>query len=131
MRHLSGRAIVEIGTRNGDGMACFSLVARSAIAVEKDPKYCQKLEERSKALRGKGANGFDVKCSGYQEATLDADVFTWWQQEPHLKNAEVLSHLRRHQQEGKIRAGAQAILLFENGYGDVVMGTLVLSPRPF
>ena len=48
-RHVAGLQLVEIGTRNGDGMACFAHFARTAAAVEMDPHYCNLLSERSKA----------------------------------------------------------------------------------
>ena len=35
--------MVEIGTRNGDGMACFAHVAKRALAVEIFQPYCRKL----------------------------------------------------------------------------------------
>ena len=59
---LANRSLVEIGTRNGDGFACFARVARSALAVEASKPYCDKLRAR----------GFAVVCSKYQwAATLD------------------------------------------------------------
>lgn len=115
-RHLAGVELVEIGTRGGDGMACFAQVTKTATAVEMDEKACKKLEKRSQTLGSRGNRTFSIRCNRYQSLELDGDVFTWWQQEPHLKNAEVLRHLRRQQQAGRIRPSAQAILLFENGY---------------
>lgn len=97
-------------------MACFAQVAKSAIAVEMDPPACKNLAERSRLLGEKGNRTFAIECQAYQKLTLDADVFTWWQQEPVLKNFEVLSHLRRQQVAGGIRQSAMAILLFENGF---------------
>ena len=110
--------LVEIGTRGGDGMACFAQVTRSASAVEMDPSACKKLQARSLTLGKKGNRTFFIQCDRYQALSLDADVFTWWQQEPHLKNGEVLHHLRRQQHKGQIRAQARAILLFERGYDE-------------
>ena len=115
-RHLAGLELVEIGTRSGDGMACFSQVARTAAAIEMDPMACKNLVERSRLLGERGRRSFTIKCEAYQKLSLDADVFTWWQQEPVLRNAEVLSHLRRQQRAGGIRPSAIAILLFENGF---------------
>ena len=46
--------IVEIGTRNGDGMDCFARVAHSAVAIEVDATYCLKLRERARTLRQLG-----------------------------------------------------------------------------
>jgi hypothetical protein len=116
-RHLSGRSLVEIGTRNGDGMACFTRIARKSVAIEMDPEYCRKLEQRA-ALVADGRAAFSVRCDRYQVVKEDADVFTWWQQSPHLKNVEVLQHLRGQQDAGWIRRDALAIVLIENGFPD-------------
>ena len=116
-RHVAGRSLVEIGTRNGDGMVCFARVARSAMAIEMDPKYCKRLEQRAKPTMFAKPT-FTIMCDNYQKHSLDAEVFTWWQQLPELKNEEVLQHLRGQQEAGSIRADAEAILLFELGYPD-------------
>ena len=42
-----GLDVVEIGTNSGDGMNCFAQVARSATAIEVDPRPCRLLRERS------------------------------------------------------------------------------------
>ena len=68
---MRGREMVEIGTRNGDGIACFSFFARSAIAIEMDERYCVKLRRRAKGA-------FSVACGSYAHTTPDADVYTWW-----------------------------------------------------
>ena len=47
---FAGLEIVEIGTRNGDGMACFAQTARAAIAVEIDRHYCEILRKRAARL---------------------------------------------------------------------------------
>lgn len=117
-RHLVGKSLVEIGTRNGDGMACFARAARKAIAVEMAPDYCRKLELVSKSIGSDGKPAFTVQCDRYQALSLDADVFTWWQQSPHLKNVEVLQHLHAQQQAKIVRPNAVAIVLFELGFPD-------------
>ena len=117
-RHLKGKSLVEIGTRNGDGMACFARAAREAVAVEMDKDYCRKLELVAKSIGEGGRAAFTVRCDRYQALALDADVFTWWQQSPHLKNVEVLQHLHAQQQAQHIRPNAEAIVLFEVGFPD-------------
>ena len=118
-RHISGKAVVEIGTRNGDGMACFARATKSAVAVEMDPAYCKKLEQRAVVIGGGAGPAFSVRCDRYQNVKLDdADVFTWWQQSPHLQNVDVLKHLRKQQLGGSIRSNALAIVLFEHGFPD-------------
>ena len=46
-RRVAGLDLAEIGTRNGDGMACFAHVAKTAAAYEIAPRYCEKLRSRS------------------------------------------------------------------------------------
>ena len=77
-RRFAGRDIVEIGTRAGDAISCFARVARTAIAVEVVPKYCQAL--RARASRPGKAASFRIICDDYRNASLDADMITWWQQ---------------------------------------------------
>ena len=116
LAHIAGRALVEIGTRNGDGMACFAQAASSATAVELEPSYCAQLRARSASLLERTRSNFSVLCSDYRKAKhgeLDGDVFTWWQQFPHLRNLEVLQQLRRMSDHGKIRPSAEAIVLFD------------------
>ena len=96
-------------------MNCFAQVAKRAVAIEMDPTYCRKLEARAKTLSAthQGAT-YSVACRRYQDDTPDADIYTWWQQEPHLSNAKVLDVLARKQRAGKVRKGAEAIVLFDN-----------------
>ena len=51
LEHMSGKDVAEIGTRRGDGMLCFALAARSALAIEVRPNYCSMLEERDTAYQ--------------------------------------------------------------------------------
>ena len=60
--HFRGKNIAEIGTRRGDGMACYSQVARSALAIELRPDYCTMLEQRSRNATKHGSRGFEVLC---------------------------------------------------------------------
>ena len=118
-RHVQGKRVVEIGTRNGDGMCCMSQVASSAVAVELDAKYCDKLRARADALNSTGAHSFTVVCEDYRKARgLDADVFTWWQEPPHLGNPTVLTMLRGLQNDGQVRPDAEAILVFDEGWAE-------------
>ena len=56
------RTVVEIGTRNGDGMQCFAQVAKRVVAIEKDRRYCTKLSTRRKKLRQHGLGDYDILC---------------------------------------------------------------------
>ena len=53
-----GLDMVEIGTRGGDGMNCFAQVARSAVAIEVDPRPCELLRKRAKSLVARGRGKF-------------------------------------------------------------------------
>ena len=98
-------------------MACFARAARKAVAIEMDTEYCKKLEQRARAIGDWLRAAFSVRCDRYQALRLnDADVFTWWQQWPHLKNEEVLKHLHQQQEAQSIRPDAVAIVLFEVGF---------------
>ena len=48
---LIDKDIIEIGTRGGDGMQCFARVAKTAIAIELRPHYCELLRSRAQALQ--------------------------------------------------------------------------------
>ena len=118
-RHIANRSLVEIGTRDGDGIACFARAASSAVAIEMDPTYCKRLEDRARVASADGRPMFTVRCGRYQEVAMDdAEVFTWWQQLPDLANVALLRHLRQQQLAQAIRPDAVAIVLFEHGFPD-------------
>ena len=100
-----GKSLIEIGTRNGDGMFCFAKVASSAVAIEYSKPYCDELERRAHGM-------FKVDCNDYQATTLDADYITWWQQAP-LTNERALRRIQALQKEGTVRKSAQAVVLFD------------------
>ena len=118
-KHLVGKSVVEIGTRNGDGMSCMAQRASNATAVEISKPYCVKLRQRASALRQATGHAFQVVCQDYRTAPgLDADVFTWWQETPHLHNPVALLQLRQLQMSGQVRAGAEAIMVFDKGWAE-------------
>ena len=114
--YVRGKSLVEFVTRNGDGMACFVEAARTAVAFEPGQGYCNKLKSRSSAQAS--ARNLKVLCRSYQAGVPDADVYTWWQQTPHLTDSEVLKYLRVQQAEGKIRATAEAVILVDTTNAD-------------
>lgn len=114
LSRFAGKDVAEIGTRNGDGMNCFARVTKSAVAIEMDQEYCRKLEVRAADLTAKGHRSYTVACRKYQDGTPDADIYTWWQQSPFLKNEELLDTLVSLQRQGKVRQGAEAVLLFDH-----------------
>ena len=115
---FAGRIIVEIGTRNGDGMHCFAQVAHDATAIEIDKAYCRLLEKRSSELR-EGGHGYKVVCGGYD--AVDPEVFagahfiTWWFGSGLNNNLRVLKHLYalRH----ALHPGAQAVVMHDASSG--------------
>ena len=136
-RRFAGQSLVEIGTRNGDGMACFAQVARSAVAIELSRPYCTKLQLRAAALREQqnGSLGFNVSCGSYTSCRATScalpetwDYVTWWQQLPQLSNQGVLDYLREGQTTGRLRlsADAQAAMLFDLNW-KVDRQTLILT----
>ena len=76
------RTVVEIGTRNGDGMQCFAQVAKRVVAIEKDRQYCSKLAVRRKKLREQGLGDYDILCDRYEDVPVatfaNADYIHWW-----------------------------------------------------
>ena len=136
---FAGKEIVEIGTRNGDGMACFARVAMHATAVEIDEEACHKLHNLSIALGreigGTPEEAFSVICGGYAQlgrrrppwwqfpslwwrGPLDADIVTWWQNpskhpKHSFENTDVLRRLSAMQRNGTIRSSAVAVFLFD------------------
>jgi hypothetical protein len=69
---VSGRSFCEIGTRNGDIMACLSHFASEVTAIELDKTYCKKLTQR----------GFRVLCKPVESVSAEqlphAQVYFWW-----------------------------------------------------
>ena len=112
--HVVACTSQEIGTRNGDGMACFARVAASAAAYEISPKYCTHLRELSARLAADHGANFTIHCADYRRHSgLDADVITWWAEEPVLKNLNVLRALKGQMKLGRLRASAQAVMIFD------------------
>ena len=111
---VAGRDLVEIGTRFGDGMACFTLYAKKATAIEYNEAYCKTLRASSAQIEAAHpGHGYSVACSDYRTAgVLDADIVTWWEQSP-LDNLPALEQLLKEQKAGRVRSGAEAILLFD------------------
>ena len=115
---IAGRHVVEIGTRNGDGVTCFSRVASKVTAVELDKTYCRRLEARALSLRTSGERGFDVHCEDYRQSRADAlaDVYTWWQEPPELSNLHVLRELKSKLDSGLLKPTLVALINFDPKY---------------
>lgn len=108
---MRNKELVEIGTRNGDGMMCFAKHAARATAIEIDATYCAKLEARASGAprRHDGSKLFDVMCADYNKGVPDAHFYTWWM--PFQMTMPILTHLRRQQLAGKIRESARALII--------------------
>lgn len=115
-RRFVGKKVLEIGTRNGDGITCFARVTRAAVATEMQPEYCRILAQRAADTN----SSFKVVCDRYQNSlgASDPDVVTWWQQGPGLVNSEVLAHLRQARAKGELRADVQAVVLHDMSWPD-------------
>ena len=109
---VRGHTVVEVGTRNGDGIACMAQTAARAVAIEASSPYCVHLRRRASTLPG--GVSFSVICTRYQRATLPAaEFYTWWQQWPHLTDAALLAHLRKEQLAGRVSRTAVALIAFD------------------
>jgi len=123
-RYFANKHVVEIGTRNGDSVACFARTAASVTAIEMDTRYCRKLEERAKPQQtlGGGISGLRVVCGRFGDTSsgapplVDADWYTWWVGGDYA-NMPFLRTLCRAKEEGKLRQSAQALVLFDKKYG--------------
>ena len=114
-RHFAGKDLVEIGTRNGDGMECFSRVTRSAVAIEMEAEYCASLAKRRARLRAAAEGTFEIVCKPYQEAhesLLNAEMISWWLGGDRL-NIPVLLALEEMNRQSKLRPGATAVIAFD------------------
>lgn len=104
--------LVEIGTRNGDGMECYAHVAKSAKAIEHQTQYCRRLRLRNSTLFNASQKHFDVSCKDYRVAgVLDADYVLFWHERPHLVDPTILWHLNEEARRGLIRRDARAVVL--------------------
>jgi len=106
---FQGKDVVEFGTRSGDGAECFAHVARTLTALEPDIGWCGRLSKRLHM------GNVSVLCTTYQNHTPDADLYTWWQQGKGLRDAPALVHLVNLSEHHRIRPGARAVVLFEQG----------------
>ena len=77
---VAGRNFCEIGTRNGDIMACLSHFASNVTAIEMDHVYCKKLEER----------GYRIICKPIEQVKTPelahCEVYFWWPMDPRDQN---------------------------------------------
>ena len=109
---FKNKDLVEIGTRNGDGMECFAHVTKSAKAIEYHDSYCQKLRIRNATLFSHTGKHFSVVCKDYRLAgALDADYILWWHERPQLVDPTMLVHVSNEARQGRLRRGARVVVL--------------------
>jgi len=108
LKYFLGRRIVEIGSTEGDGIACFASVAQSAISIEVDSNQCKILEKRGLE------RGFTVQCRTYEARCVDADVYTWWSNPPQLQNAKVVAFLNACIANRTLREDVRAVIIFDH-----------------
>mmetsp|Transcript_84666 Transcript_84666/g.253917 ORF Transcript_84666/g.253917 Transcript_84666/m.253917 type:complete len:192 (-) Transcript_84666:201-776(-) len=77
-------------------------------------RYCDKLNRRAARLRTAHHVNLTVVCNSYKSTCPDAEVYIWWEEGPNLLNPDVLSHLKQLHSARRIRASAQAVLLFDH-----------------
>ena len=123
------RTVVEIGTRNGDGMQCFAQVAKRAVAIEMDRQYCTMLSVRRKKLRQHGLGDYDILCDKYEDvpvATLSsADYIHWWLGGADI-NARVLTFL--YNIRAQLKPGVKAVVLHDPAVGVDNQSLSILGP---
>lgn len=93
---VKGKKLCEIGTRNGDIMACLSHFTSKATAIELDPVYCKKLRER----------GLEIFCKPVETVSPQelehCEVYFWWPMDARSQNEAWLRQLlQMHNQNGK------------------------------
>lgn len=84
---VAGKSFCEIGTRNGDIMACLSHFASNSTAIEVDEDYCKKLRER----------GYRIICKPIEEVApaelAHCEVYFWWPMHPLIQNEKWLRQM--------------------------------------
>jgi hypothetical protein len=89
IQYSRGKVIFEVGTRNGDILACVSSFSRKAISAEINEEYCHKLKGR----------GLDVVCEDFTKLNLTdlpefPHIFFWWPMVADEQNERWLTHIK-------------------------------------
>lgn len=86
---VEGKAFAEVGTRNGDIMACVKHFAKSVTAIELDQGACRAIRKR----------GFGLVCRDFMSLEPHefplADVLYWWPQMSWEQNEAWMLHTMR------------------------------------
>lgn len=110
---VDGKSIFEIGTRNGDILACVAHFAKHAYSAEIMPEYCTKLEER----------GLTVLCGDFMKQNLRElptvpDVYFWWPMTANSQNDMWLTHLRQQHSVLFPSHRALAVIAFDHQWAE-------------
>ena len=123
------RTVVEIGTRNGDGMQCFAQVAKRAVAIEMDRQYCTMLSVRRKRLRQHGLGDYDILCDKYEDVPVatfsSADYIHWWLGGAEI-NVRVLTFL--YSIRAQLKPGVKAVVVHDPAVGIDNQSLSILGP---
>lgn len=133
-QRFRGHAIAEIGTRNGDGMQCFSKVARSALAVEMQPAYCERLRVRQAnahvAAGVSGSGSYTIVCKKFQdvddEQMRGVEKIHWWV--GGMVNAMLLQHTMALYARGVLHRDAEVLINFDMRMGSDIANWRKLQP---
>ena len=124
------RTIAEIGTRNGDGMQCFSQVASTALAIEMQPSYCEKLRGRLAKLKARGARGYEVVCDKFEQVDPErfrgVELIHWWV--GGNLNAMLLQTAMALHARGVLGANAEVVINFDQRWGNDIQNWRGLQP---
>ena len=134
-RRFAGQSIIEIGTRNGDGMECYARVARHAVAIEIDRSYCRMLMTRSAQMQrlktghGHGHRNFTVRCESYEATPMavfeHADYVEGWMGLTEV-NVQILRFLSSH--SDRLRPHFEALILHDHDEGNDQISLALLKP---
>ena len=134
-RRFAGQSIIEIGTRNGDGMECYARVARHAVAIEIDRSYCPTLMTRSAQMQrlktghGHGHRNFTVRCESYEATPMavfeHADYVEGWMGLTEV-NVQILRFLSSH--SDRLRPHFEALILHDHDEGNDQISLALLKP---
>ena len=111
--YFHGKDVVEGGTRLGDGLDCWARGTNSTVGMEIDAGHCRAMRARAQTAGYKAK--LNMLCRSFYVNTPDADVYTFWQQQPEFVATAALQHLARLFAAGQLRRNAEAVVLLEKG----------------
>ena len=110
LRETEGKTLTEIGSRNGDILACITHFKvneeklPAPVSVELDREYCDKMRAR----------GIEVRCDPIEDLGEDtlpiSDVYFWWPMAAKTQNTAWLRHIGGVLQKKGVAKGKLAII---------------------